>query len=255
MSHRRLLLVAIALSVPARASAEPTARFQDVVPPRPAAPAPARQPAARRPTPATPAAAAQGEDVAPPSHSWAKSSIAELMRRASEDERRGDAARAMTAYTQAIQLDSTYGPAYIRLGRLREATGDYREAERLYTSAARIHEYATEALEHRARMFLHTGRQAEAFRDLRAAVEMDDKDTALRRQLASWYAERRMWPAALAEWRRLLALLESSPGSPALAEARLQVKALSVLAGPCDPVQAGASDASWVRRALASMAR
>ena len=177
------------------------------------------------------------------------------MRRAEEHERRGDAARAMTAYTRAIQLDPSYGPAIIRLGRLREAAGDSGEAEQLYTSAARLHEYAAQALVHRARLFLHSGRQAEAFRDLRAAIALDDTNTALRRQLASWYAKRRMWPAALAEWRRIAALLESKPGSPGLREARLQIQALGVLAGPCDPVRAGASDASWVRRALASMAR
>lgn len=161
----------------------------------------------------------------------------------------------MTAYTQAIQLDSTYGPAYLRLGRLRQAAGEYREAERLYTSAAHLRQYHTHALELRARLYLQSGRQAEAFRDLRAAVASDENDTALRRELANWYAKRRMWPAALAEWRRIAALLESSPGSPTLSEARLQVRALGVLAGSCDPVQSGASQQSWVRRALASMAR
>lgn len=261
ISRRLPLLVALALFVPVRAGAEPTARFKDVAPRATASPAsparPQKQPGpTRTQTPPHRAAAPpRSEDVAPPSHSWAKASIAELMRRGREDERQGDALRAMTAYTRAIQLDPTYGPAYIQLGRLREAAGDFREAERLYSSAAGIQEYAAQALVHRARLFLHTGRQAEAFRDLRAAVKLDDKNTALRRQLASWYAKRRMWPAALAEWRRLSALLESKPGSAALREARLQVKALSVLAGPCDPVQAGASDASWVRRALASMAR
>lgn len=274
-----LLLVAFALCVPVPARAEPTARFKDVAPAAAEAapphrtaehPAPRRgtaehaqprRPAARvvpshAPPPARQrAATAPNADVAPPSHSWAKASIAELMRRARDDEQQGDAARAMTDYTRAIQLDSTYGPAYIRLGRLREAAGEYREAERLYTSAARLHEYTAEALVHRAELFLHTGRQARAFRDLRAAVQLDDTNTALRRRLASWYAKRRMWPAALAQWRRLLAELESHPGSSGLREARLQVEALGVLAGPCDPVRAGASDASWVRRALAGMAR
>jgi len=249
-SRRLPLLVAFALCAPLRAAAQPTARFEDV---RGPAPKPAKHPAPvphqRAPQPV------EDEEAAPPSHSWARSSIAELMRRAGKHERRGDAARAMTAYTRAIRLDPTYGPAFIRLGRLREAAGDFREAERLYTSAARLHEYATQALVHRARLFLHIGQQAEAFRDLRAAVALDDRNTALRRQLASWYAKRRMWPAALAEWRRIAALLDSKPGSPGLREAHLQIQALGVLAGPCDPVQVGASDASWVRRALANMAR
>lgn len=177
------------------------------------------------------------------------------MRRARVDVQQGNAARAMTEYTRAIQLDPTYGPAYLALGRLREAAGDAHEAERLYTSAAHLHEYAVEALSYRARLFMHSGRDTEAFRDLRAAVDLDESKIALRRELASWYSKRRMWPAALAQWRRLLAVMESSPGSAGLREARLQVRALSVLAGPCDPVQAGAADASWVRRALAGMTR
>lgn len=258
-SHRLLLLIPLALSVPTRAVAEPTARFGDVQPAKkkPAAPKPAApKPAAQKPAPVRHAGAPlPGDDVAPPSHSWARNSIAELMRRARDDERHGEAARAMTAYTRAIQLDPTYGPAMLRLGRLREAAGDVREAERLYTAAARLREYAAEALEHRAKLLLHNGQKAEAFRDLRAAVARDDQNTALRRELASWYAKRRMWPAALAEWRRLAALLEAKSGSPGLRQARLQVKALAVLAGSCDPVRAGASNTSWVRRALASMAR
>ncbi len=177
------------------------------------------------------------------------------MRRGRSDERQGEAIRAMTEYTRAIQLDPTYGAAILRLARLRQAAGELREAERLCTTAVRLREYHTQALVQRAHLYRDSGRDAEAFRDLRAAVDSDETNTALHRELAGWYARRRMWPAALAEWRRLAALLETRPGSAALGEARLQVKALAELAGPSDPVRAGASERSWVRRALAAMAR
>jgi tetratricopeptide (TPR) repeat protein len=169
---------------------------------------------------------------------------------------RGDAALALTAYTEAIQTDRSFGPAYLGLGSLREALADYGEADRLYEMAAQLPEAAPEAHARRAGLHKRLGREVEALRELEIAVRLDPTAHARVRQLASWYAERQVWPAALAISRQLLNELErSSAPAEEIAAARIQVQALTVLAADADPVTSGNTHPSWVRRALSRAAR
>lgn len=190
----------------------------------------------------------------PPREPWTRSSARELVRRAAEYRKRGEGALALAEYNEALRLDPSYADAYLGLASTREAMGDLGEAERVYDLAARSSEGRADALTGRARVRRALGRDADAIRDLEAAVALAP-DPARLKLLASWYVERRTWPAALVAWRRVQALLEAENG-PEHDEARVRVQALTLLASDSDPVALGADgDAGWVRRALATIAR
>jgi tetratricopeptide (TPR) repeat protein len=197
---------------------------------------------------------AQPSRAAPPD-SWPRASARALAARAERLVERGETAEAMRLFNDAIRMDPSFAPAYLALGALRQAQRDHAEAERLYTEATRFPEATAEALERRARARRERGRQAEAFDDLRAAIEQDPRAKHRLRLLASWYVERRAWPAALGTWRRLAALLEQEGASEELRQARVQIRALGMLAAELDPVTAAAGHPSWVRRSMTRIAR
>lgn len=239
----RALLLLVMTSIPARAQAEPSVRFEDI----PAPPAP-------RTEAASIARAASTVRVNP--RSWATERASSFVTRAERHLANGDVAFALSAYTEAIQSDSTFGPAYLGLGRLRDFMGDFVEADRLFTMASHVPEVSAEALALRAGMLRRLGRIDEALRDLERAVRLDPTAHGRLKELAAWYAERRAWPAALAVWRMLRSELElRGADASALTEARVRVQALSLLAGETDPLVSGRTHPSWVRRALSRAAR
>jgi tetratricopeptide (TPR) repeat protein len=179
---------------------------------------------------------------------------AELTRQGKEHARKGDDFVAMRRFLEAIQLDPTYGPAYLELAAARERMGDWEEAERAYDlGIARVAQFAA-ALRGRAALFTHLGQGDRALIDLEAAARMAETPEILR-DLAQHYAEARAWPAALALYRRILAQAERDGDERAARDASLRVRALSLLAGELDPVVSGAQSHDWVRRAEASVAR
>jgi tetratricopeptide (TPR) repeat protein len=234
----------VAFLLAAAAAAEPTARFDDVSRPSPRL----------APGPAGSARALIRTASSPRDESWATRGARELVERARWLERNGEAARALRFYTDAIQMDPSHGPAHLGLGRLREALGDAVEAERAYGEATRIQAVAAEALALRARLRRSQGRRDAALADLQGAVALEATPPRVQ-LLAAWFVEAGAWPAALAAWRRLLAAAESGDPSVDAGRARVQVRALEVLAGESDPVSAGASHPAWERRALRAIAR
>jgi tetratricopeptide (TPR) repeat protein len=230
-----LLVTLVATLWAAAARAEPTARFEDV----------ATQEAR------TVAAPAAGNAAAPGARSWATRGAEAWTERARRLVARKAYGEAAQAYTEALRLDATYGPAWLELARLRGVTGDAREAERLYDRAVRLPDVAVQALADRASLRRSLRRDTEALRDLAAAVDLAPTDQELAERLAAWYIEKRAWPAALAVWRRLAASLEASGDAESQRRARIQVRALSLLAAETDPVGSGHNHSSWVRRALA----
>jgi tetratricopeptide (TPR) repeat protein len=188
----------------------------------------------------------------------AESFVRRLAERALErgiaQEERGDIAQALTSYDEAVRTDSTLGAAALRLGSLRERMGDPAEAELLYTRALSASESG--ALAYFARGMLRNAahRRREATADVAAAVALSPQPAWLR-VLGGWYVEARLWPAALATWRALVADAEATGNQAELREARLTVAALSWLASDTDPVLAGISSSDWVRRSLARAAR
>jgi len=232
--------VAAALSLVAPPlAAEPTAvaRFPD----------PATPPAVGTRTTSTPLAS---EKV-----SWATRSAQYWYAKAQRQERHHGLLRALEAYSRAIREDSTFGPAYLAMARLREQMGDVREAEAIYTHAAHLLSVESEALARRAVLRHQQGRRDEALRDLQAAVETGNDTTEYLGLLARWYVEQRNWAASLAVHRRLEARLRGSGQTERAAQVHVQVRALVMLAGETDPVTSGLDCPDWVRRSLAEISR
>lgn len=169
-------------------------------------------------------------------------------------EARGDIAQALTSYDEAVRTDTTLGAAALRLGSLRERMGDREEAELLYSHATSSADSAADAYYARALLRNAAQRRKEAVLDLGQAVALSPRPERLR-LLGSWYVEARLWPAALAVYRTLLADAEAGGDEAAERDARLTVVALSWLAGDSDPVLSGISSPDWVRRSLARAAR
>jgi tetratricopeptide (TPR) repeat protein len=201
--------------------------------------------AAPPPVPAAATANAEG---------WSRRLARSHFERALEHERRGDIAQALREYTETIAIDSTLGEAYSRLGALRERLGDPREAELVYSEGVRLGDSRARALLDRSHLHRAAGQRALALRDLEASVELDPNGPALQ-ELAQHYVEAQAWSAALATCRRIANAALQSGDSAALETARLEVRALRVLAAETDPSTQHAKKHDWVGRALISIAR
>lgn len=164
-------------------------------------------------------------------------------------------ARALTAYNEAVRMDTSYGPAYLGLGRLRERMGHFSEAERVYGKAIRLRGVSAQALAHRAKLRDRLGRRQAAIEDMHASLERDPQQLDSAVTLASWYVEGQAWPAALAMWRHVLSLHRRAGRTAEAQQAKIKVQALAMLSSNLDPVTAGGAEASWVRQALARIGR
>lgn len=186
----------------------------------------------------------------PAAVSWATTQAIELSRQAREHAARGDAGVAITRYVDALKLDPTYGPAYLGLAAMYEARGDTLEAERTYAVGLDHVPGFGEALVARARLRARAHRNEEAVGDLEAALALDGDAVPVLRELAAAYVAARALPAALAVARRMIAAAEVHHDAAAAGEARIKVKALSLLVGELDPVVAGKAGRGAVRHAL-----
>ncbi|HEY0469620.1 MAG TPA: tetratricopeptide repeat protein [Polyangiaceae bacterium] len=201
------------------------------------------------------AAPAQAEVPAVGNHqSWSRRLALSHYQRASELERRGDIAQALREYSETIAIDGTLGEAYLRLGALRERMGDAREAELIYTEALRLGDSRAKTLVQRSHLHRAQGRSQQAVSDLEAAVELEPNREALQ-ELAQHYVEAHAWPAALATFRRIASSAQVSGDAGAAETARLEVRALRVLAAEADPSTAPVKKHDWVGRALSQIAR
>jgi tetratricopeptide (TPR) repeat protein len=186
--------------------------------------------------------------------SWKNGTAAELVRQGQEHAKGGDDAVATRRFVDAVQLDPTYGPAYLELAAARERAGDLLEAERTYDVAIRNVPDFVAALRARAALLHRLGEFDREVSDLEAAVRLTDAPDPLR-DLARRYVEDRAWPAALATWRKILASTERRADDRLAHEASVQIRALVILCGELDPVAGGASSRDWVRRSEAMVAK
>ena len=188
------------------------------------------------------------------SESWSRRLANSHYQRALSLEQRGDIAQALREYSETIAIDSTLGDAYLRLGALRERMGDAREAELIYSEAIRLGDSRAQALVQRSHLHREAGRSKQAVSDLEAAVELEPNREALQ-ELAQHYVEAHAWVAALAAFRRIQSSAQAS-GESAIAEhARLEVRALRVLAAELDPSSEQFKRHDWVGRSLSQIAR
>ncbi len=189
------------------------------------------------------------------SESWATRSAQHWHAKGQRYEQHRGYARALDAYARAVRADSTFGPAYIAMARLREQMADFDEAELIYGRAIQLPAVAAEALARRAALRRRLGRHSEALRDLEAAIQIGSDDPEHLELVARWYVEERNWSAALAWHRRLEATLRGNGETTRADQVRVGIRALVVLAGDTDPVSAGRDHPNWVRRSLAKLAR
>jgi tetratricopeptide (TPR) repeat protein len=226
-------------------------------------------PATTGPAPATPiaapaTAATVAEPVAAPAADSRSGSAPQAgftrrlalshLERAQVFEARGDITQALREYTESVSIDPSLGDAYLRLGVLREKMGDPREAELVFSAALALPDTRAKALLERSHLRRKAGMGALALSDLESAVELDD-NPALLEELAQDYVELHAWSAALAVFRRVAASAAENGDEPGLATARLEVRALRVLAAETDPSQERPPKHDWVARALRSIAR
>jgi tetratricopeptide (TPR) repeat protein len=241
--RRAAALLALFFTVLAtRSGAEPVARFPELPAPRPASPPEAPPSAPAPPQPRE----APGR---PPMRTGAEE-LADRGRRLEEAQRYTEAVR---AYSESINLDPGRGETLVALARLRMRLGDPGEAELLLSTAVRHSSVAAEALTLRAHLRSSQGRSAEAARDLESAANLSPDDAARTEELAAIYVARGAWAPALSLWRRAAAVSREEDRDR---QTKLQVRALTLLAAELDPVVAGGSRGySWVRRAMAKIAR
>jgi tetratricopeptide (TPR) repeat protein len=197
---------------------------------------------------------AQAQASASSGEGWTRRLAHSHYQRALELERRGEIAQALREYSETIAIDATLGDAYLRLGALREGMGDAREAELIYSEAIRLGDSRAQALLRRSHLQRAAGRSEAAVRDLEAAVELEPNREALQ-ELAQHYVEAHAWAAALATFRRIASSALASGDSAAADSARLEVRALRMLAAETDPSSEPVKAHDWVGRSLAHIAR
>jgi tetratricopeptide (TPR) repeat protein len=188
------------------------------------------------------------------SESWSRRLAMSHYQRATELERRGEIAQALREYTETIAIDSTLGDAYLRLGALRERMGDPREAELIYSAAIRLADSRPQALVQRSQLRRAAGQREAAVSDLEAALELEPNREALQ-LLAQHYVEAHAWAAALATYRRIVSSAQANGESAVTEQARIEVRALRVLAAETDPSTAPVKKHDWVGRSLSRIAR
>ena len=158
---------------------------------------------------------------------------------------------------EALAIEPGNAAAWLGLGALRMKIGEAAEAERVYSSALDRVPSLQAALEGRARARWAIGRHDDAEADLCAVATMQTAQASVPalRALAEWYATDGRTPAALAVWRRLLALAEERSDEASELEARRMVRALVILVDGADPASSPLEPAGSTRHALAAIAR
>lgn len=184
---------------------------------------------------------------------WATSRAEELCAQGQSHRAGGEVDVALDRFRQAIEIDPTFGPAYLALGGLREATGDVDEAERTY--AAGIDHVAgfADGLLARAALRLRAGRGDAALADFLAALALRATDIDVARRVRDASISLGRFPLALATSRRLVSLSAAQGDVATEHEARVTASALSELVGFADPVVDG-EGRNPVRAALARSA-
>lgn len=168
----------------------------------------------------------------------------------------GDPGSATAFFRDALQVNPADARSYLLLAQIYQARGATQDALETLSVALRRAPDDAALWGAVADVLVAVGELDQAAEALREQTERTPNDAAAFRRRGELAKRRGAWSEALACYRRVVDLLESTPtSSPVEAnEARASVLALSVLAGGTDPVRgvrAGCDHPSAVRRALA----
>lgn len=143
---------------------------------------------------------------------------------------------ALVAFREAISMDPTYGPAFLRLAAAREAAGDNLEAERVLSMALERIPDDPEARERRASLRERRGDGSGAADDLELAVDVRPGDLALHGRLVDACIRAGALPRALAASRRWVVAATIGGDEAARRLATRTATALAIAVDRADPV-------------------
>jgi tetratricopeptide (TPR) repeat protein len=190
-----------------------------------------------------------------PTESWATTRARSLVEQGQAHRAAGHVDLALARFREAIEMDGTFGPGYLALADLREATGDLEEAESVLALALDRIPSFSEGLTKRAELFARADKPADATAALLLALDAKPDDEALLAKLIETAPKARLFPVALRAARRLATLCHERGDARAERDATLTALALAMLVGPSDPVSEGARSKERARRALARLTR
>lgn len=192
--------------------------------------------------------AAHADDVA--QENWATKRARELTADGEAEQKAGRGDVAVQRFRQAIDVDPTFGQAYLDLGALRVSQGDLVEAERTYSAALEHIAGFTDGFLARASVRKRQGKRQGAVSDLESALDFAPTNTAIALQLVEAAVQAGNLPLALGVARRAWRVATDAGDTSSAKEARISIRALELLLGGVDPVGA-ANVENPVRRAIA----
>lgn len=191
--------------------------------------------------------------IARADENWATQRARELTGQGDAQRDGGHVDLAIERYRQAIEIDPTFGNAYLALGKLREGSGDVVEAERTYSTGIDHVAAFAEGFLARGELRAHLAKPEPAMVDLMAALALKSDDLPSHRRVRDVCITLGKLPVALAIGRKMVALAHSQADLAAEHDAEITVSALSMLIGFVDPVADGTHRGA-VRLALAKLA-
>ncbi len=152
------------------------------------------------------------------------------------EERNGDGAEAVKAYTRSLELNPRAAGAWVNLGTLRYREGDLEEAERLYRRALEVSDEYALAHFNLGNVCEESGRLEEARERYEHALKLNPSYADAHYNLALVYERRNEHMRAVRHWQ---AYLKLDPGSPWAGIARRQLKSLLHITpgGSSDPIR------------------
>jgi tetratricopeptide (TPR) repeat protein len=113
---------------------------------------------------------------------------------------------AVTEYTRAVELDSTYSKAYVNMGLAYEAAAKRPEARGALRRAVEVNPDDVLAHCHLGQLEQTYGDYAEAVRLYRRALALDPNSAQAHYNLGLAFAETKVFKEALVEWTRVIEL-------------------------------------------------
>lgn len=190
----------------------------------------------------------------PPVESWATARARDLTAQATQHRAAGRTDEALSRFRQAIEMDGTFGPAYLGLAELREATGDIDEARQVLALALEKIPSLNEARLAQADLLHRAKRYTQATQALIEASHFEPNSVPVLERLLRTAPSAGALPVALGAARRLASLARERGDDAAAREADITARALTRLLADVDPVARGRVHPERARRALARAA-